>query len=250
VITGHMRPLSEPSRRLVEVASVLGRQFSPGDVAALMGEPIGRLLGAIDEARVAEILVDAGDALAFRHDLLRQAVYEQLPRPVRQALHRDTAAMLRARGGSWASVAVHAAVSADPGDEEAVQALERAAAELRVPNPGAAADLACRALDLRASDDPDRPAAAAQAVDMLAWAGRPDEAVPLAEQTLAAGVADPNLEATLLNGIRLSNLMGGGRTRDLPSLPPRLLAEPTLAPQLSRRLRLFDSFCRRFDDLL
>jgi DNA-binding CsgD family transcriptional regulator len=146
-------------------------------------------------------------------------------------------------------VAFHAAVSADPGDEQAVQALERAAAELRVPNPGAAADLACRALDLRAKEHPGRAAAAAQAVDMLAWAGRPDEAVPLAEQTLATGVADPNLEATLLNGVRLSNLMGGGRTRDMPALPPRLLANPALAPALGRRLRLFDSFCRRFDDL-
>jgi DNA-binding CsgD family transcriptional regulator len=248
VITGHVRPLSGPSRRLVEVASVLGRQFSPTDVGALMGEPVGRMLGAIDEARAAEILVDAGDTLAFRHDLLRQAIYEQLPGSVRQALHRDAAAMLQARGGSWASVALHAAVGAVPGDEEAVGALERAAAELRGPNPGAAADLACRALDLRARDDPGRPAAAGQAVDMLAWAGRPDEAVPLAEQTLATGVADANLEATLLTGIRLSNLMGGGPTRDLPPLPARLLADPALAPALGRRLRLFDAFCRRFDD--
>jgi DNA-binding CsgD family transcriptional regulator len=248
VITSHVRPLSQPSRRLVEVASILGRHFSPGDVAALMGEPVGRLLGAIDEARAAEILVDAGDTLAFRHDLLRQAIYEQLPRSVRQALHRDAAAMLQARGASWALVAVHAAVSAAPGDKDAVEALERAAAELRAPNPGAAADLACRALDLRAADDPGRPAAAARAVDMLAWAGRPHEAVPLAEQTLASGVADPNLEASLLTGIRLSNLIGSGRTRDLPRLPRRLVADPALAPHLGRRLRLFDSFCRRFDE--
>jgi DNA-binding CsgD family transcriptional regulator len=248
VITGHIRPLSEPSRRLVEVASILGRQVFPRDVAALMGEPVGRLLGPIDEARAAEILVDAGDALAFRHDLLRQAVYEEMPRSVRQALHRDAAAMLQARDGSWASVAFHAAVGATPGDDEAVQALERAAAELRGANPGAAADLACRALDLRSGDDPGRPAAAAQVVDMLAWAGRPGEAVPLAEQTLVGGVADANLEATLLTGIRLSNLVGGGGTRDLPRIPARLLANPALAPALGRRLRLFDSFCRRFDD--
>jgi DNA-binding CsgD family transcriptional regulator len=213
-----------------------------------MGEPVGRLLGAIDEARSAEILVDAGDVLAFRHDLLRQAIYEQLPRAVRQTLHREAAAVLQARGGSSASVAFHAAVGAVPGDEEAVRALERAAAELRLANPGAAADLACRALDLRTIDDPGRSAVAAQAVDMLAWAGRPHEAVPLAEQTLATGVADPNLEATLLTGIRLSNLVGGGPTRDTPKLPARLLADPALAPALGRRLRLFDSFCRRFDE--
>ena len=244
----HIRPLSDPARQLVDVASVLGRQFSPGDVAALMGEPVGQLLGAIEEARRAGILVDVGDTLAFRHDLLREAIYDELPGSVRQALHRDAASALQARGASWTSVAPHAAVSAVPGDEQAVRALEQAAAELRGPNPGAAADLACQALELRARDDPDRPAKAAQAVDMLGWAGRPDEAVPLAEETLASGSIEPNVEATLLASIRLSNIINGGRTSHLPPLPARLLADPTLAPTLARTLKLIDAVGRQYED--
>jgi DNA-binding CsgD family transcriptional regulator len=247
-IAAHIRPLSDPARRLVDVASVLGRQFSPGDVAALMGEPVGRLLGPIEEARRAGILIDVGDTLVFRHDLLREAIYDDLPGSVRQALHRDAASALLARGASWTSIASHAAVSAVPGDEQTVHALEQAAAELRGPNPGAAADLACQALELRAPGDPDRPARAAQAVDMLGWAGRPDEAIPLAEQTLAAGPLDPNVEATLLASIRLSHLINGGLTSHLPPLPPRLLADPALAPTLARLLRLWDSFGRRYED--
>ena len=247
-VAAHIRPLSDPARRLVDVASVLGRQFSPGDVAALVGEPIGRLLGAIEEARRAGILVDEGDSLAFGHDLLREAIYTELPGSARQVLHRDAASALLARGASWTSVAPHVAVSAVPGDEQAVRALEQAAAELRGPNPGAAADLACQALGLRAPSDPDRPARAAQAVDMLAWAGRPGEAVPLAEQTLASGPLDPNLEATLLASIRLSNLINRGSTSHLPPLPPRLLADPALAPALARYLKLWDAVGRRFYD--
>ena len=247
-IAAHIRPLSDPARRLVDVASVLGRQFSPGDVAALTGEPVGRLLGAIEEARRAGILVDDGDSLAFRHDLLREAIYDGLPGSVRQALHRDAASALLARGASWTSVAPHVAVSALPGDEQAVRTLEQAAAEVRGPNPGAAADLARQALGLRVPGDPDRPARAAQAVDMLAWAGRPDEAVPLAEQTLASGPLGPNIEATLLASIRLSNLINGGLTSHLPPLPPRLLADPALAPALARYIRLWDAFGRRFED--
>ena len=218
-------------------------------MAALIGEPVGRLLGAIEEAGRAGILVDEGDSLAFGHDLLREAIYAELPGSVRQALHRDAASALLARGASWTSVAPHVVVSAVPGDDQAVRTLEQAAAELRGPNPGAAADLACQALGLRAPHDPDRPARAAQAVDMLAWAGRPDEAVPLAEQTLASEPLDPNVEATLLASIRLSNLVNGGRTSHLPPLPPRLLADPALAPALSRILKLFDAFGRRFEDL-
>src|SRR5262249_4945750 len=87
-----------------------------------------------------------------------------------------------------------------------------------------------------------------QAVDMLAWAGRPHEADPLAEQILASGVTDANLEATLLTGIRLSNLMNGGRTRGLPRPPARLLARPAPPPPFGRRRRRFHSCCRRFDD--
>jgi DNA-binding CsgD family transcriptional regulator len=247
-IAAHIRPLSDQARQLVDVASVLGRQFAPGDVAALIGEPVGRLLGAIEEARRAGILVDEGDTLAFRHDLLREAINTELPGSVRQALHSDAASAMLARGASWTSVASHVVVSAVTGDEQAVRALEQAAAELRGPNPGAAADLACRALDLRAPDDPDRPARAAQAVDMLGWAGRPDEAVPLAEETLASGPLDPNIEATLLASIRLSNLINGGRTSHLPPLPPRLLADPALAPALAWILKMWDAFGRRFED--
>jgi DNA-binding CsgD family transcriptional regulator len=247
-VAAHIRPLSDPARRLVDVASVLGRQFPPGDVATLMGEPVGRLLGPIEEARRAGILVDVGDTLAFRHDLLREAVYDELPGSVRQALHRDAASALLARGADTASVASHVAVSAVPGDEQAVRVLEQAAAELTGPNPSAAADLACQALGLRAPDDPDRPARAAQAVDMLAWAGRPDEAVPLAEQTLACGPLDPNVQATLLASIRLSHLMNGARTSHLPPLPPRLLADPALAPTLSRFLKLWDAYGWRYED--
>ena len=247
-IAAHIRPLSDPARRLVDVASVLGRQFSPGDVAALIGEPVGRLLGAVEEARRAGLLVDVGDSLAFRHDLVRETIYNELPGSVRQALHRDAASALLARGASWTSVASHVAVSAVPGDEQAARALEQAAAELRGPNPGAAADLACQALGLRAPDDPERPARAAQAVDMLAWAGRPDEAIPLAEETLASGPLDPNVEATLLSSIRMVLVINSGRTSHLPPLPPRLLADLSLAPALGRFLRLWDAFGRRFED--
>ena len=247
-VAAHIRPLSDPARRLVGVASVLGRRFPPGDVAALMGRPVGRLLGPIEEARGAGILTAVGEDLAFRHDLLREAVYAGLPGPVRRALHRDAATALLARGADATSVATHVAVGAVPGDERAVRVLEQAAAELKGPNPGAAADLAFQALNLRAPDDPERPAQAAQVVDMLAWAGRPDRAVPLAEQTLASGPLDPDIEAALLGSIRLSHLFGGGSTSNLPPLPPRLLADPGLSPTIARTIRLWDAFGRWLED--
>jgi hypothetical protein len=53
---------------------------------------------ALEQALTAEVLTEHGDALAFRHDLLREGVYADIPAPLRQALHRDAAAALRTTG--------------------------------------------------------------------------------------------------------------------------------------------------------
>lgn len=74
-VTRHLRSLSHDARQLLQVASVLGRQFSVAEVAALTGHPSSRLLGAVQEALRAELLVEVSAGLAFRHDLLRHAVY-------------------------------------------------------------------------------------------------------------------------------------------------------------------------------
>ena len=46
----------------------------------------------------ADVLTEARERLAFRHDLLRQIIYAELPLSVRQALHRDAATALRRLG--------------------------------------------------------------------------------------------------------------------------------------------------------
>ena len=82
----HLRSLSDDVRRLLQVASVLGREFSVAEMASMMGQPASRLLGAVEEALRAEVITGTRDGLAFRHDLLRQAVYEALPASARSGL--------------------------------------------------------------------------------------------------------------------------------------------------------------------
>ena len=65
------------------------------------------LLPAVDEALAAGVLVATQDALAFRHEMVWQAVSQTLPLPVRQALHRQIGEILLPRGGSAASAAAH-----------------------------------------------------------------------------------------------------------------------------------------------
>ena len=87
-VAQHLRSLSDGAHRLLQVASVLGREFSVAEVAVLTGQPSSLLLGAVEEALRAEMLVEVPVGLAFRHDLLREAVYDSLPASVRVALAR------------------------------------------------------------------------------------------------------------------------------------------------------------------
>jgi tetratricopeptide (TPR) repeat protein len=47
------------------------------------------LVSAIDDARAAGVLAESGTGLRFRHPLIRTALYEEIPAPVRTAWHYD-----------------------------------------------------------------------------------------------------------------------------------------------------------------
>lgn len=86
--------------------------------------------------------------MAFGHDLIREAVRASSPVPVRRALDRQAADVLLARGALPVEAAEHLAESAEPGDETAIATLLQAADALRTTDPGTAAKLAGRALEL------------------------------------------------------------------------------------------------------
>jgi len=78
-----------------------------------------RLLGPLDVVADAErrgLLEVRPDGLAFRHELTRRAVYEQLPELRRRALHTVVLAALASRFGASPARLVHHAVCADDAD--------------------------------------------------------------------------------------------------------------------------------------
>ncbi len=90
--------LSEAARTLVRTAAVFGSEFRLEDVAALMAEPVAKLAAALDEAIQAGLLVDAGSALRFQHELLRSATLADVPPSAQRALHGAIATQLIASG--------------------------------------------------------------------------------------------------------------------------------------------------------
>jgi DNA-binding CsgD family transcriptional regulator len=180
-----LKGLSARSRQFTETASVLGKSFRLEDVAEILSQSPGALLGVLDEAVAAHLLVATADGLGFQHEFVRQAVAQLLPKPVQQALHWQFGHMLLARGGSAVPAARHLLDGARPGDAVALAGLDRAVAELLPFTPRAAADLATGALVLTPPSDPERSARTVTTVRTLTAAGQWDAAETLVRSALA-----------------------------------------------------------------
>jgi DNA-binding CsgD family transcriptional regulator len=190
-----LKGLSACSRQFVETASVLGRSFRLEDVAEIVDQSPGALLAALDEAVSAHLLTAAPDGLAFKHELVRQAVAEMLPESVQQALHWQFGHMLLARGGSAVPAARHLLSGARSGDAVGLAGLDRAAAELLPFDPQAAAKLGMGALALTPLADPDRAARTVASVKALTAAGQWDAAETQVRSALAVPLSAPDSAA-------------------------------------------------------
>ena len=90
--------VSGPVREVLRAAALLGVDFAVPDLAVVLGRGVADLVPAIDEARTAGVLTESGNGLGFRHPLIRTALYEEIPVPVRAAWHRDAGRALAEAG--------------------------------------------------------------------------------------------------------------------------------------------------------
>jgi DNA-binding CsgD family transcriptional regulator/tetratricopeptide (TPR) repeat protein len=91
--------VSPATRTVLRAAALLGVEFAVPDLTAVLGRPVADLVAALDEAVATGVLAESSDGgLAFRHPLLRAALYEELPGGVRAAWHRDAGRALAATG--------------------------------------------------------------------------------------------------------------------------------------------------------
>jgi DNA-binding CsgD family transcriptional regulator/tetratricopeptide (TPR) repeat protein len=197
---------------VLRVASVLGVSFSLADLSTVLDRPSSALVNSLQEAVRAGVLDGAGEQLAFHHELVREAVYSDLPLSVRRALHLQAGRALAAAAAPPGQVAAHLAVGAAPGDQEAIQWLRRAAEVAARRAPSVAVGLLERATELLEPTDPARDAIAAELVVMLAWSGRLADAEARASEMLVRGLAvdvERTLRVTLAEA-----MLARGRARD------------------------------------
>jgi DNA-binding CsgD family transcriptional regulator len=217
-----LHELSPDTQRLLEAGAVLGRPFTLRAAAGLLRRPAVELLNATTEALGSGTLEDHDTTLAFRHDLLREAVYDRLTGPAKQALHLEAAAVLRAEGGPAAEVVEHFLRGTDRADAAALPLFREAVAQVAPTAPGAAADLVLRMINLLDSHDPDRLLLVGDGVRLLAAAGRVAEARELGQAYLTCGLDDAS-ESTILLGLAEA-LKHAGQDRLVADYTHRALA--------------------------
>jgi predicted ATPase len=192
--------LPEETLQALRSASILGRSFTLTELSMSTARTALNLSVALAEAIAAGVLADDDTRLRFRHDLIRDAIYEDLPGSVRLALHREAGQRLADAGAPAAQVAEHLARGAIPGDVSAIEWLARAAREAASRSPDVAADLLGRAITLMDPTDParDRPGTTeSRAHHQLGW--RTSAAIALWGRGCSFSAAKPRVVARVLS---------------------------------------------------
>lgn len=163
----------------LRLAAVLGSTFSPADLAIVSGRSVVELAPVLQQAVVSAMVEERGPQLAFRHMLVRDAIYEQIPVGVRQELHREAGHALAAAGADALTVAHHLGLGADAEDTEAAEWLRRAARGVAPRSPATAVELLRRACDLLGPTSPVRNEILAELAVAMAWSGQLADAAAL-----------------------------------------------------------------------
>jgi tetratricopeptide (TPR) repeat protein len=203
-----------PVREVLRAAALLGVDFAVPDLATVLGRGVPDLIAALDEACAAGVLAESDRGLGFRHPLIRAALYEEMPRSLRAAWHRDAGRALAAAGAPADRVARQllwavggSGPAADPMDDWMLSWLAGTAELLIGQAPQAAADLLGRAIASR-TDHPQQQLLTGRFADALFRAGKVTEAEQVARRALANTNA-PELVVDLLWTIAQSLMLRG-----------------------------------------
>ncbi len=200
IVLHRMSFLSRETLDVLSVASVLGSTFTVPILSLALGRGALDLLPRVREALDGGVLGEDGDHLAFRHDLLREALYEDIPRSVRVGLHRDIGHALATAGAPAVAVAEHFLRGECRGDPVALDWLHRAVEQATVRAPATAAELLERTLELVDAEDPGRDRLLGELVTVLAVSGQREQAERVCLDLLTraqAPIAEARLRMTL-----------------------------------------------------
>ena len=244
--------VSGPVREVLRAAALLGVDFAVPDLATVLGRGVADLVAAVDQACAAGVLAESGNGLGFRHPMIRAALYDEMPVPVRAAWHRDAARAL-AEAGAPADRVARQLLSAvggsggttDPLDEWMLGWLARAAELLVGQAPRAAAELLRQAVASCPAGSAQHDCLVGRLADALYRVGDAAGAEQVANQALAHAV-EPDLIVDLHWTLAQCRLLVGRSAESLATLN-EALATPGISAR--HRARLLVLAARTYEDL-
>jgi DNA-binding CsgD family transcriptional regulator/tetratricopeptide (TPR) repeat protein len=233
--------VSGPVREVLRAAALLGVDFAVPDLATVLSRGMADLVPAVDEACAAGVLAESGNGLGFRHPLIRAALYDEIPAPVRAAWHRDAARALAEAGAPaervarqllWAVSGSHG--TTDPMDEWTLGWLVNAAEPLVGQAPRAAAELLRQGVASSPVDSAQHDCLVGRLADALYRVGDTDGAEQVANVALAH-VVEPDLLVDLHWTLAQCRMRAGRSAESLATLN-RALAAPGISATHRARL--------------
>ena len=220
--------------QLLSRAAIFGVRFDPVELSHLAMCSVGEVVSALAEVKEAGLLVDDGARLAFRHEVVAAALYNDIPPSLRRALHRGAARLLL--GSAPPGVVAEHLMRAmgGPGDEEALAWLIEDARRLAAYAPASAVDLLERALDLLPPGSERRSAAIADLGVAMLWCGRAREGEALCRTALAL-LVDPTARLSVRQCLGES-LLARGRLEALREELDKGAADAAFDPRLGAEL--------------
>ncbi len=230
-----------PVRGVLRAAALLGVDFVVPDLAIVLNRGVADLVSALEEACAAGVLTESSGGMAFRHPLIRAALYDEMPAPVRAAWHRDAGRALAEAGAPADRVArqLLRAVGGTGGtaglmDEWALSWLARTADLLVSQAPQVAAELLREAVASSAAGSAHYDRLVSRLADALYRAGDTAGAEQVANQALAH-VAEPDVLVDLHWTLAQCRILLGQPAESLATLN-RALDSPEISPRHRARL--------------
>jgi DNA-binding CsgD family transcriptional regulator len=233
--------VSASARDVLRAAALLGVDFAVPDLAIVLGRSVADLVAAVDEARAAGVLAESGAGLGFRHPLIRAALYDEVPEPVRAAWHRDAGRALAEAGAPADRVARQLLWAAGGSggtseriDEWILNWLTRSVDMLVGQAPRVAADLLRQAVASSPAGSAQHDGFVGRLADALYRLGDAAGAEQLANRALAHAV-EPDLLVDLHCTLAQCRMRAGRSAESLATLN-QALASPGITDRHRARL--------------
>jgi DNA-binding CsgD family transcriptional regulator len=224
LVAARLAELPEQTVRALRSASLLGESFSLSEMALVAGRRVSDVVDDLGAAFAAGLVADHRGVLVFRHQLVRDAIYEAQPLAARTALHRAAADALAKAGGPPEKVAAHLMLGAIAPDRAAALSLRDAAATVAPTAPGVATDLLRRATELLPTADEERDAILLEFAECAQRTGNIPESIQTAESVLGRphdAAVDIPFRFVVISGLSIQR-----RGHDLIAHTDALLGNP------------------------